>query len=205
LCFLPGSTSLQPQEHIQQWYRLELLLLLLLLLLLRFLLMSAASTACRVPCRHTACHRVKKQLKQPSVSDLLLLQHAEMLFDPGWLLAGSLAGGTLVTITGAGFPAAADISSGRATLAITTAAGSSCRVVSSDYSTIRCVTSPAPDEVLTQALIENGQLPMGNSGALAAAAAAAASGAPPGVGVVWPGGVMVGPRGWVYDVFTNDR
>jgi hypothetical protein len=112
--------------------------------------------------------------------------------------AGSLAGGTLLTITGAGFPAAADISRGTATLSITTADGSPCRVISSDYSSIRCITSPASPEVPDQVLSGNVEFTAGGSEADAAEQ-------PPGVGVEWPGGLMVGPRGWVYDVFTNDK
>ncbi|KXZ47885.1 hypothetical protein GPECTOR_32g498 [Gonium pectorale] len=54
---------------------------------------------------------------------------------------GSLAGGTLVTISGRGFPT---LSLGRNDSVVVTIAGAPCRVVSSTYSQLVCETGPRP-------------------------------------------------------------
>ncbi len=58
--------------------------------------------------------------------------------------AGSVAGGTLLTIRGRAFP---DLSrSPNDTVAVTLPGGSTCSVVSSTYDTITCLTDPKPSD-----------------------------------------------------------
>lgn len=70
--------------------------------------------------------------------------------------SGTLAGGTLLNITGRGFPDAdwvdmgqpgATARQGAATVYISVA-GVACRVVSSSYSQLQCVTGAAPGSVM---------------------------------------------------------
>lgn len=129
-----------------------------------FLQLPSASTLCQHNCSHH--------------------QLVCMLLVCFWTTAGSIAGGSLVTIQGLGFPSSLDLTSGKSTASIMTTNGTKCRIIESSYNKILCVTEPA-------------QAGTNSSGSRV--------GVPPGVGVVWPGGLLVGPRGWVYDIFVNNR
>eukprot|EP00798_Chlamydomonas_sp_ICE-L_P010965 gene10965-17076_t len=65
---------------------------------------------------------------------------------------GSVAGGTSVTIQGRGFPTIAGLIGD--SLSITLAGGSTCEVMSTNYSTIICKTSPQPDKYTVPAAIK---------------------------------------------------
>eukprot|EP00878_Enallax_costatus_P013927 GHUV01014564.1.p1 GENE.GHUV01014564.1~~GHUV01014564.1.p1 ORF type:complete len:640 (+),score=119.21 GHUV01014564.1:1050-2969(+) len=71
---------------------------------------------------------------------------------------------------------------------ITTTNGTTCRIVDTRYDRVVCLTDPA---------LSPAAAATGSSGSV--------SGSIPGVGTVWPGGLVVGPRGWIYDVFVNNR
>eukprot|EP00775_Hariotina_reticulata_P007195 gene7195-7409_t len=106
---------------------------------------------------------------------------------------GSTAGGTLLTITGIGFPTSADLTKGQASLEISIAeATGPCRVTESSYVTIKCITLPQAS---------TGGVAISNSSSSASGEDEAAA---PGVGLVFPGSVVPGPRGWVYELFMNN-
>eukprot|EP00879_Flechtneria_rotunda_P028306 GHRR01030405.1.p1 GENE.GHRR01030405.1~~GHRR01030405.1.p1 ORF type:complete len:374 (+),score=82.52 GHRR01030405.1:524-1645(+) len=97
---------------------------------------------------------------------------------------GSLAGGTLLTIKGSGFPSLIDLQAQRATAEVITPGpngNKACTVVNSTYSTLTCVTAPAASELTF------------NSVNTVAA------------GAVFLGSLVPGPRGWIYDVFVNNK